>query len=125
MQEQYKSTILKAIINKRQLIVTFEYGNYKNFEVDFDPYLIGQDKVQNAYLWGYVPKINNFHYFRLTDIIRIKETEEHFEVIDWAVFYYAAYDEFIEKVEGFENIYKGSHLGNSENGHFEDNEPNS
>ena len=71
--------IIAAIENHETLLVKMKYGLGNEFEVEFDPYIFGDDIMQYKFVWGYLPS-NKLYYKLIVDfIISIKKTNKKFE----------------------------------------------
>ena len=104
----------KAITNQYRLTLTIVYGLGGNIEVDFDPYIHGDDTLQNTFIFGYLASNRLLYKFRLTDIVSAKLSKEKFTIIPHAWYYYALEEELWNIAPDFDKInalYTGSHIG--------------
>lgn len=106
--------INKSINTQTRLSLKIKHGLGNSIEVDFDPYIYGDDTMQYRFLWGYLVHNRLTYKFRVADIVSAKLTEDKFKIIDYAWYYYSLEEEFWNIAPDFEtmnNIYTGSHIG--------------
>jgi len=89
--------IQKAILEKRKLLITIKDDIGREYEVQIDPYIFGNDSWQRPFVWGIW---NGFHTYRfyLEWITKVKLEGRHFVVDPNTVYYYAGDEEHYARV---------------------------
>ncbi|MBS1570551.1 MAG: hypothetical protein JST45_14070 [Bacteroidetes bacterium] len=89
--------IQRAIREKRKLMITVKDDGGRETEVQFDPYIFGDDKWQRPFVWGIW---NGFYAYRfyLEWITKVKLEGRHFIVDPNTVYYYASEEDHYERV---------------------------
>ncbi len=90
--------IQKAINEKRRLLITVEHGLGNPIEIQFDPYIYGEDTWQRYFVWGLDSSLHCYKYY-LDWIKKVKLEGEHFKVDPNAVYYYSMEEEHYACVE--------------------------
>lgn len=89
--------IQKAIREKLKLRITVLHGNGRAFEIEFDPYVFGNDSWQRPFVWGLTPALHCYRFY--LDWIRDVALEgRHFKVDPNACYYYAMEEEIYASV---------------------------
>lgn len=99
-------TIKKAIHNKIELILTTKNGlGDKTVEVIFQPYIYGCDKMQNEFIWGFLPYSMSFYKFDISNIDSLELTGDSYTVLSAAYYRCAAREKHYAVIQGFNKIF--------------------
>ena len=82
----YEQKIIKAIEDHETLLIKMKYGLGNELELEFDPYIYGDDIMQYKFVWGYLPWSKLYYKLMVDFIISIKKTNKKFELNKGAMY---------------------------------------
>jgi hypothetical protein len=94
--------IKRAILDNQTITVKFKHGTGDELELDFDPYIYGDDTMQYGFVWGYLPTNLLFYKFMVDSIISVKLTQQTFIVHSEARYLYSLEEEHWGRVKAIE-----------------------
>ena len=100
------NSIETAIDTNSEIKLSVKHGLGSNIDNTlFQPYILGDDTYQYSFVWGYLPGLNLYYKFRLTDILSADLLQTKFNVREDACYQYAIEEDHFAKLSGFTNIY--------------------
>lgn len=107
-------TIKTGIETQTRLELKVIHGLGDSIDLDFDPYIYGDDIMQHGFIWGFLPHNLLIYQFRISDVVSARLSEEKFEVAADVYRYYCLEEEHYHSCSGqikMSLAINGSHNG--------------
>ena len=74
-------------------------------DIEFEPYIIGDDTFQFSFAWGHLPQQGLFYRFKLENILSANFRSKNFQISSDACYQYAIEEEHFAVVDDFTNMF--------------------